>query len=181
MAASAFQPKSVLASSDALRLREFAQLSIIGALVLLSPVLALLAAIAVEIAIDILLQAGGPPLPACVAAGAIGWLVLHQARAPPRGRSSRNMRRCPIDAAQWQRRPRRPQLWPLSAARCRGRERTYISPGIISTERLLDKPDHYLCERLFLSAKAGRETKTEFSDAKIYRWSPVRIGSRNPG
>jgi hypothetical protein len=78
MAASALQPKSVLASSDALRLREFAQLSIIGASVLLSPVLALLAAIAVEIAIDILLQAGGPPLPACVAAGAIGWMVLRR-------------------------------------------------------------------------------------------------------
>ena len=78
VAASAFQPKSVLASSDALRLREFAQLSIIGAFVLLSPVLALLAAIAVEIAIDILLQAGGPPLPACVAAGAIGWMVLRR-------------------------------------------------------------------------------------------------------
>jgi hypothetical protein len=78
VAASALQPKSVLATSDALRLREFAQLSIIGAFVLLSPVLALSAAIAVEIAIDILLQAGGPPLPACVAAGAIGWLVLHR-------------------------------------------------------------------------------------------------------
>ena len=75
---SAFQPKSVLASSDALRLREFAQLSTIGAFVLLSPVLALLAAIAVEIAIDILLQAGGPPLPACVAAGAIGWMVMRR-------------------------------------------------------------------------------------------------------
>jgi hypothetical protein len=78
VAASALQPKSVLATSDALRLREFAQLSIIGAFVLLSPVLALSAAIAVEIAIDILLQAGGRPLPACVAAGAIGWLVLHR-------------------------------------------------------------------------------------------------------
>ena len=78
VAASALRPKSVLASSDALRLREFAQLSIIGAFVLLSPVLALLAAIAVEIAIDILLQAGGPPLPACVAAGAIGWMVLRR-------------------------------------------------------------------------------------------------------
>jgi hypothetical protein len=72
VAASALQPKS------ALRLRELAQLSIIGAFVLLGPVLALLAAIAVEIAIDILLQAGGPPLPACVAAGAIGWMVLRR-------------------------------------------------------------------------------------------------------
>jgi hypothetical protein len=78
VAASALQPKSVLATSDALRLREFAQLSIIGAFVLFSPVLALSAAIAVEIAIDILLQAGERPLSACVAAGAIGWLVLHR-------------------------------------------------------------------------------------------------------
>jgi hypothetical protein len=92
VAASALQPKSVLASSDALRLREFAQLSIIGAFVLLSPVLALLAAIAVEIAIDILLQAGGPPLPACVAAGAIGWMVLRRLGRRQGGRSSRNMR-----------------------------------------------------------------------------------------
>jgi len=63
VAASALQPKSVLLGGDALSPREFAQLSIIGALVLLSPVLALLAAIAVEIAIDILLQAGGPRSP----------------------------------------------------------------------------------------------------------------------
>jgi len=72
LTASALKPKS------ALSLREFAQLSIIGAFVMLGPVLALLAAIAVEIAIDILLQAGGPPLPACVAAGAIGWMVLRR-------------------------------------------------------------------------------------------------------
>jgi hypothetical protein len=70
--ASALQPKSVLLGGDSLSPREFAQLSIIGALVLLSPVLALLAAIAVEIAIDILLQAGG----AAVAVGAIGWVLL---------------------------------------------------------------------------------------------------------
>jgi hypothetical protein len=70
LTASALQPKS------ALSLREFAQLCIIGAFLLLSPVLALLAAIVVEIAIDILLQAGGPLLPAYVAAGAIGWMVL---------------------------------------------------------------------------------------------------------
>ena len=72
MGASALQPKSVLLGGDSLSPREFAQLSIIGALVLLSPVLALLAAIAVEIAIDILLQAGG----AAVAVGAIGWVLL---------------------------------------------------------------------------------------------------------
>jgi hypothetical protein len=78
LTASALQARSVLASDYALSLRDFVQLSIIGAFVLLSPVLALLAAIAVEIAIDILLQAGGPPLPACVAAGAIGWMVLRR-------------------------------------------------------------------------------------------------------
>ena len=76
MAASALQPKSVLLGGDALSPREFAQLSIIGALVLLSPVLALLAAIAVEIAIDILLQAGGAAVPVFVAVGAIGWVLL---------------------------------------------------------------------------------------------------------
>jgi len=61
-----------------LSLREFAQLSIIGAFVLLSPVLALLAAIAVEIAIDILLQAGGAVVPVFVAVGAIGWVLLRR-------------------------------------------------------------------------------------------------------
>jgi hypothetical protein len=76
VAASALQPKSVLLGGDALSPREFAQLSIIGALVLLSPVLALLAAIAVEIAIDILLQAGGAAVPVFVAVGAIGWVLL---------------------------------------------------------------------------------------------------------
>jgi hypothetical protein len=71
----ALQPRSMLSGSDALSLREFGRLSIIGAFVLLSPVLALLAAIAVEIAIDILLQAGGSAIPVFVAAGAIGWVL----------------------------------------------------------------------------------------------------------
>jgi hypothetical protein len=74
----ALQPRSVLLGGDALSLREFAQLSIIGAFVLLSPVLALLAAIAVEIAIDILLQAGGAVVPVFVAVGAIGWVLLRR-------------------------------------------------------------------------------------------------------
>src|SRR5262249_30742532 len=52
-------------------------------------VLALLAAIAVEIAIDIRLQAGGPPLPACVAAAAIGWMVLRRSGAAKTLRSKK--------------------------------------------------------------------------------------------
>ena len=83
LTASALQPKSVLASSDALRLREFAQLFIIGAFMLLNPVLALLAAIAVEIASDILLQAGGPTL--------APWVILS---APRRARSPENTAHC---------------------------------------------------------------------------------------
>jgi hypothetical protein len=75
LAVSALQPRLVLASSDALSLREFVQLFIIGAFVLLSPVLVFLAAIAAEIAIDILVQAGGAAVAAFVAAGAIGWLL----------------------------------------------------------------------------------------------------------
>jgi hypothetical protein len=78
LAASALHARSALASDDALSLREFVQLSIIGAFVLLSPVLALLAAMGVEIVIDILVHAGGPALPACMAAGAISWMVLRR-------------------------------------------------------------------------------------------------------
>jgi uncharacterized membrane protein YjjB (DUF3815 family) len=74
-----------LASSDALSVREFVQFLIIGAFVLLSPVLALLAAIAIEIAIDILLQAGRPALPACMTAGVIGWLLLRMVWRRPGG------------------------------------------------------------------------------------------------
>jgi hypothetical protein len=78
LTASALPPRSVLASSDALSLREFAQLSIIGVFVLLSPVLVFLAAIAVEIVIGVLVDAGGPSLPAFIAAGAVGWLLLRK-------------------------------------------------------------------------------------------------------
>jgi hypothetical protein len=52
----------------------WAQLSIIVAALLLSPVLAFLAAIAVEIVIGILVEAGVPQLPA-FASGVIGWLL----------------------------------------------------------------------------------------------------------
>ncbi len=57
----------------------WAQLSIIVAALLLSPVLAFLAAIAVEIVIGILVEAGVPLLPA-FASGVIGWLLLRKWR-----------------------------------------------------------------------------------------------------
>ena len=78
LTASALQPRSVLASRNALSLREYAQLSIIVAVALLSPALALLGAIAVEIVIGVLVDAGGPSLPAFIAAGAVGWLLLRK-------------------------------------------------------------------------------------------------------
>jgi hypothetical protein len=77
-AASALKPRSVLASSNALSLRECAQWSIIAAVALLSPVLALLGFIAVEIVIGVLVDAGGPSLPVFIAAGAVGWLLLRR-------------------------------------------------------------------------------------------------------
>jgi hypothetical protein len=58
----------------------WAQLSIIAAAVLLSPVLAFLIAIAVEIVIGLLVEAGAPVLPALIAVGAIGWLLLRERR-----------------------------------------------------------------------------------------------------
>jgi hypothetical protein len=78
LTASALQPRSVLASRNALSLRDWAQLSIIAAVALLSPALALLGAIAVEIVIGVLVDAGGPSLPVLVAAGAVGWLLLRR-------------------------------------------------------------------------------------------------------
>ena len=60
-----------------------AQLSIIAVAVLLSPLLAFLAAIAVEIVIGILVEAGAPALPGFVVAGAIGWLLLRKLRRRP--------------------------------------------------------------------------------------------------
>jgi hypothetical protein len=86
-ASSALHPRSGLASSDALSLREWVQLALIGAVVLLSPVLVFLAAIAVEIAIDLLMEAGAIAVAIFVAAGAVGWLLLrtrqrHQVDAP---------------------------------------------------------------------------------------------------
>jgi hypothetical protein len=56
-------------------------LSIITVAVLLSPVLAFLMAIAVEILIGLLIEAGEPALPALVVTGAIGWPLFRKLRA----------------------------------------------------------------------------------------------------
>ena len=78
--ASALRPRSVLASNNALSLRECAQWSIIAAVALLSPALALLGFIAVEIVIGVLVDAGAIAPLAFVVAGAIGWMVLRKRR-----------------------------------------------------------------------------------------------------
>jgi hypothetical protein len=54
------------------------QFSVIAAVVLLSPVFAFLMAIAIEILIGSLMEAGVPTLLAVVAAGAIGWLLFRK-------------------------------------------------------------------------------------------------------
>ncbi len=56
----------------------WAQLSIIAGAALLSPVLAFMVAIAVEIVIGLVVEAGAPAVPAFVAAGATGWLLLRK-------------------------------------------------------------------------------------------------------
>ena len=61
----------------------WAPLSILTVAVLLSPVLAFLIAIAVEILIGLLVEAGAPVLPALVATGAIGWLLFRKLRRRP--------------------------------------------------------------------------------------------------
>jgi len=60
------------------------QLSIITVVILLSPMLALLMAIGVEILIDSLMAAGVPVLLTGVLAGAIGWSRFHKLRFRPR-------------------------------------------------------------------------------------------------
>ncbi|HEX4185524.1 MAG TPA: hypothetical protein VHY78_06665 [Stellaceae bacterium] len=54
------------------------QLSIITVAILLSPVLALLIAIGVEILIDFLMAAGVPVLLSGIVAGAIGWSLFRK-------------------------------------------------------------------------------------------------------
>jgi hypothetical protein len=61
-----------------------AQLSIIAAIVMLSPALAFLGAIAVEIVIGVLVDAGVPLLPV-FASGVIGWLLLPKLWRRPGG------------------------------------------------------------------------------------------------
>ena len=56
-----------------------AQLSILAAVALLSPALAFLMAIAVEIVVGVLVDAGAPALLA-LAAGAVGWPLLRRLR-----------------------------------------------------------------------------------------------------
>ncbi|HXO89513.1 MAG TPA: hypothetical protein VN849_01855 [Stellaceae bacterium] len=58
----------------------WAPLSIITVAVLLSPVLAFLTAIAVEILIGLLVEAGAPVLSALVATGAIAWPLSRKLR-----------------------------------------------------------------------------------------------------
>jgi hypothetical protein len=60
------------------------QLSIIAAAVLLSPVLAFLMAIGVEILIGSLMEAGVLALLAFVGVGAIGWSLRRKLRVRPR-------------------------------------------------------------------------------------------------
>jgi hypothetical protein len=52
---------------------------------LLSPVLAFLMAIAVEILIGLLIEAGAAAFIAIIATGVIGWLLLHRLRVRPEG------------------------------------------------------------------------------------------------
>jgi len=63
----------------------WAKLSIIGAIVVLSPALAFLTAIAVEIVIGVLVDAGGLALPALIAAGAVGGLLQRKVWRRPGG------------------------------------------------------------------------------------------------
>lgn len=60
-------------------------LAIVAAAVLLSPVLAFLTAIAVEILIGVLQDAGLLPVVGLVAIGAIGWSLLRKLWVRPRG------------------------------------------------------------------------------------------------
>jgi hypothetical protein len=85
LTASALKPRSKLASRNPLTVRTCAQVSIIAAVALLSPTLVFFAAVAVEIVIGVLVDAGGLALPVFVAAGGVGWLLLRKLVSPPRG------------------------------------------------------------------------------------------------
>jgi len=64
------------------------QLSIITVAVLLSPVLAILIAIGVEILIDFLMAAGVPLLLTGIVAGAVGWSLFHKLWFRPHKRAA---------------------------------------------------------------------------------------------
>ena len=59
---------------------------IVAAAAILSPVLAFLMAIAIEIVVVALVDAGALPILAFVTAGAVGWLLLRNLCVRPRGR-----------------------------------------------------------------------------------------------
>jgi hypothetical protein len=61
----------------------WAPLSVITVAVLLSPALAFLIAIAVEILIGLLVEAGAPVLLALVATGVVGWPLFRKLRRRP--------------------------------------------------------------------------------------------------
>jgi len=63
----------------------WAQWSIIAAVALLSPALALLGFIAVEIVFGLVVDADAHIIPAFVAAGAVGWLLLRKLWRRPGG------------------------------------------------------------------------------------------------
>ena len=64
-------------------LSTWAPLAIVTVAVVLGPVLAFLIAIAVEILIGLLVEAGAPVLPALVATGVVGWLLFRKLRRRP--------------------------------------------------------------------------------------------------
>ena len=64
-------------------LPSWAPLSIIAVAVLLTPVMAFLMAIAVEILVGLLVEAGALALPVLVAIGAIGWPLFRKLRRRP--------------------------------------------------------------------------------------------------
>ena len=66
-------------------LRTCAAWSVITAVLLFSPALAFLMAIAAEILIDLLVEAGAPAILDLVAVGAIGWVLFRKMSPWPKG------------------------------------------------------------------------------------------------